>query len=107
MSYPTNAPRAIPAGKVLVAETCQPHEQAQLTVLDIKHSNHVAIRADVRLERCDPGFECAGSMMRWTNGYYAVRWTDRTGATQGNRYSADFTGFEKALARFELITKAS
>lgn len=44
------------------------------------------VRANVRLVRVTAGYEPAGSMARWTDGYYAVRWNDHTNAIQGRRY---------------------
>jgi len=40
----------------------------------------------VRLLWSSPGYECAGSMMRWTNGGWRVNWHDSSYAIQGRRY---------------------
>jgi hypothetical protein len=83
------APRTIPPGKVLLgdygdAEVKQNH--CVVTVLATAWSAHV--KADVSLIESSPGFESAGSVARWTNGYCAVRWY-QDGARHGQRYKPD------------------
>ena len=86
-NYPE--PRDIPAGKVLITPFGYSPPREEYAVVEPVANfmcNHVAIRARVRLEWSSPGWELAGSAMRWTNGYWAVRWEDRSGCTQGKRY---------------------
>jgi hypothetical protein len=59
-------------------------ESAKVTQIDEAYSNKV--RAMVRFVESSAGYEPAGSVARWTDGYYAVRWTDYSGAIQGRRY---------------------
>jgi hypothetical protein len=103
-NYP--APREIPAGHVLISEygDADKRDSAILEKVAEAFSAHVAVRAMVRLEWSSPGWEIAGSMLRWTNGYWACRWTDRNGCTQGQRYKNDDEGRAKARAHFDRLT---
>jgi hypothetical protein len=58
--------------------------------------------AEIVLESVTAGFECAGSVARWTEGYFAVRWHDH-GAGQGRRYRA----LAEAEAHFERLLATS
>lgn len=76
--------RDIPPSKVLLAEygttTGQPRPDA--TILDTK----VCGRRRIRLEAVTAGWAIAGSVLRWDNGYFAVRWDERDGTTHGRRF---------------------
>jgi hypothetical protein len=99
------ARREIPAGKILLADYGdQNYEAAIIETIAEAFAPHPAINATVRLQRSSPGFEPAGSRARWTNGYFAVRWRDRGGATQGRRYPDDPAGEAEARARFAALT---
>ncbi len=96
--------RDIPAGKILLADYGdRDYEAATLETIAEGFAPHPAINATVRLQWSSPGFEPAGSRARWTNGYFAVRWTDRGGATQGQRYPDDPAGEADARARFAVL----
>ena len=86
MNHP--APRDIPAGKVLLSEyrDARREDMAVVETKDTRYSTHPAIRSTVRLVWSSPGWECAGSMMRWTNGFYGVLYTASDGATHGRRF---------------------
>jgi hypothetical protein len=96
------APREIPAGKVLLCEYGAEDraDMARRETIAEAFSHHVAIRALVRLEWSSPGWEIAGSVLRWTNGFWATRWTDRNGCIQGQRFKNDAEGEAQARARF-------
>jgi len=72
---------------------------AKREVIKSHYCPHIAIRAEVRLVWSSPGFERAGSMMRWTNGFWAVQW-ERDGCTYGARYLPDGEGETKAREHF-------
>lgn len=86
MTHP--APRDIPAGKVLLSEyrDARREDMAVVETKDTRYSAHPAIRSTVHLVRSSPGWEIAGSMLRWTNGYYGVLYTATDGATHGRRF---------------------
>ena len=79
------SPREIPAGKVMLSEYGPEirSEMAVVELIDKKWSDRPGIKAFVKLEWSSPGWECAGSCARWTNGYWAVRYEDRNGCRQG------------------------
>jgi len=90
--------REIPAGKVLLAEYGQltpTDRRAGYEVIDAKTGWG---RHQVKLVACTAGWAIAGSVLRWDNGYYAVRW-QIDGATHGSRYAS----FDEALAHFNRI----
>lgn len=90
--------KEIPAGKVLVAEYGQigrDERRPEKTVLDTKTGWG---RTKIELIAVTAGWAIAGSMLRWDNGYYAVRW-ESGGATHGSRYKA----FDDAVAHFNRI----
>ena len=89
MNHP--APRDIPAGKVLLCEyrDARREDMAIVETLASKHSDQPAIRGTVTLLWSSPGWECAGSMLRWTNGYYGVRFTAKDGAIHGRRFQSE------------------
>ncbi|MCW2240746.1 hypothetical protein [Azospirillum canadense] len=89
MNHP--APRDIPAGKVLLCEyrDARREDMAIVETLASKHSDQPAIRSTVTLLWSSPGWEIAGSMLRWTNGYYGVRFTANDGAIHGRRFQSE------------------
>lgn len=91
------APREIPEGKILLCEYSDVNDsnRAQLEVLEERHVP--SKRRTYRLVRCSAGFTTAGSVARWTNGYYAV-WFE----LQGARHGQQFKTLEEARERFEL-----
>ena len=110
-NYP--APREIPRGKVLLADPLRDQAEiaanrARLHLIAeaapgalLKHSIY---DGKVRLVWSSPGWEIAGSMMRWTNGFWAVWWLDRSYARQGRRYLPDDAGETTARAHFARLT---
>lgn len=50
------------------------------------------------------GYEIAGSACRWTDGYFAVRYRDDSGATQGRRFLLNEQGEADARALFATWT---
>lgn len=91
--------RAIPAGKILIAEYAQvpaADRWVDESVLDTKTGWG---RVEVRLVARQAGWTCAGSMARWDNGSYAVSWTASEGTRHGQRYRT----FDEALAHFNRI----
>jgi hypothetical protein len=74
-------PREIPPGKILLAEygTFDDDERAVRTI----HEKRTHDGTEYTLWSSSPGFETAGSVARWTNGYHACTWYDRSGARQG------------------------
>jgi hypothetical protein len=100
-NYP--APRDIPAGKILITEGPSGDQASIREVIKSAYCEHVAIRAKVRLVWSSPGFEPAGSVARWTNGFWAVLWEDRSGSTQGRRYEATDEGEAEARAHYDRL----
>ena len=102
----TPAPREIPAGKVLLAEygSFAASERAIVETIAAAHASR--LRAAVSLLWSSPGFEVAGSVARWTNGYWAIRWTSADGAIMGQRYPNNAEGEAQARAHFERLTSA-
>ena len=95
------AQREIPEGKILTAEygTFDTDERAVRECLDEAWSD--IVRSTVLLVQSSPGFEPAGSVARWTNGYYAV-WWDLAGTIHGRRYHDE----DAARAHFARITQS-
>jgi hypothetical protein len=90
--------RAIPPGKALLAEYADisaDDPRPAETVLDTKLGWG---RTNVRLVAVTAGWAIAGSMLRWDNGCFAVRY-EIDGALHGSRYAT----FDQALAHFERI----
>jgi hypothetical protein len=88
--------REIPAGKVLLADRLTadcPRPVKQ--VLDTKTGWG---RTTVKLVAVSAGWACAGSMMRWDNGHFAVSW-DVGASTHGARYKS----LDDAQAHFNRI----
>lgn len=55
---------------------------------------------EYKLLQSSAGYECAGSMMRYTEGYYACRYTLKDGTQGGKRYK----NFDDAVAEFNRVT---
>ncbi|CAM5290653.1 hypothetical protein ATER59S_00532 [Aquamicrobium terrae] len=90
--------RAIPPGKVLLAEygdISADEPRPVETVLDTKLGWG---RTTVKLVAVTAGWAIAGSMLRWDNGCFAVRY-EIDGAIHGSRYAA----FDQALEHFNRI----
>ncbi len=88
--------RDIPAGKVMLAEYGrQDGPMPVRTVLDRKLGWG---KREVTLEAVTAGWACAGSVMRWDNGHFAVSW-HVDGSTHGSRYR----NIEDAQKHFERI----
>lgn len=89
----------IPTGKTLVAEP------RDIGAADRRYSETVLAskigwgRTKVELVAGLAGWACAGSMMRWDNGCYAVRWEDNRGSRHGSRYRE----YADAKAHFDRI----
>ena len=96
-------PRDIPAGKILLAEYGTYPDSERSQVETIAKAFAAAVRAEVALQFATPGFECAGSCARWTNGYWAVRW-HQWGAIQGRRYSPTDQGETEARVHYARLT---
>lgn len=90
--------REIPAGKVLIWDKRLPDDapRAIPAVLDTRTAWEG--RRKVDLVACPAGWACAGSVMRWDNGWYGIRyWID--GSIHGRR----FREFSDALAAFNAL----
>ena len=98
------APREIPQGKILLAEYGSFPASECAIAQTIASAHSTKIRAAVSLVWSSPGFEVAGSVARWTNGYFAVRWTNADGAIMGQRYRNDGAGEASARAHFDRLT---
>lgn len=90
--------RDIPAGKVLIAEPRDIGRDDPRPIETVLNTKTGWGRAQVRLVAVTAGWACAGSAMRWDNGYYAVFW-EASGARHGSRYHT----FDDALAHFKRI----
>lgn len=98
------APREIPAGKILLAEfgdDVNDSNRAQRTVLYDRYVE--SKRRTYRLVSVSAGFEPAGAVAKWTNGYYAVLY-EMGGARHGQQFPRTAEGLEAAEARFALWT---
>lgn len=90
--------RTIPPGKVLVSEYGRvPADDPRARPITLA-TRKAWGRTEVRLEAIPAGWACAGSMMRWDNGCFAVRY-DFHGATHGSR----FRTITDALERFHSL----
>ena len=58
-----------------------------------------SLTTPLELARVSPGWECAGSVARWTDGYWSVRWQDDRGSYQGRMFNLE-TGEAEARALF-------
>lgn len=90
--------RAIPPGKVLLAEygdISADEPRPAETVLDTKLGWG---RTTVRLVAVTAGWAIAGSVLRWDNGCFAVRY-EIDGALHGSRYAT----FDQAAEHFNRI----
>ena len=96
--YP--APREIPPGKILIAEWRDVGIHLRAIGRTIAEAPSARVRAVVRIVWSSPGYESAGSCARWTNGFWAVRWRDSSGAIQGRRYLPTEAGEAEARAHF-------
>ena len=94
------ARRDVPPGKILLAEygSYPPEDRAQARVIAEGHSEKV--RSTVKLVEVSPGWEMAGSVARWTNGYFAVWWWESSGTRHGQQYKDE----AKAAAHFDRLT---
>jgi hypothetical protein len=91
--------REIPAGKVLVAEygTVEGERFAKSEVLATKLAGFRG-KTEYRLEAVSAGWQIAGSMLRWDNGFFAVRFED------GNsRHGRGFKTYEEAITAFDKV----
>jgi hypothetical protein len=89
--------REIPAGKVLLADRLSAEDRRRKDeVLETKiaRTGHT-----MTLQARHAGWACAGSMMRWDNGNFAVAYECRDGTT-GSRA---FHSYEEAKAAFDKI----
>lgn len=78
--------REIPAGRTLLAEYGDVAE-SDLARVETLETREVHGR-EYRLIHSSPGFECAGSVMRWTNGYWGIRF-ESGGAIQGRQFKTE------------------
>ena len=78
------AVREIPPGKVLLADF-GPDTRADRSTRTLLDSTG-PLQTDIRLDCVSPGWEPAGSRLRWTNGGYAVTWRQHDGSTHGRRF---------------------
>jgi hypothetical protein len=109
-NYP--APREIPPGKILIKECGDPTVSQNLAIREIIEEappragmpGRGSIRGNIRLVWSSPGFEIAGSVMIWTNGYWAVRYVRTDGTRHGQSYRPDADGEAEARAHFQRLT---
>lgn len=110
-NYP--APRVIPDGKILLAEygdKAIEGNRAIVELIDNAPPNQLfpgrhQILAGINLIWSSPGFEMAGAVMRWTNGFWSVRWFNVNSNTyHGTRYKPDDEGEAKARDHFRRLT---
>lgn len=90
--------REIPAGKELICEAGKlpaDDPRARPVVIDKRTAWG---RTLVELVACPAGWACAGSMMRWDNGWFGVRYE-----AFGNNYSNRFRSLEEAVERFNKL----
>jgi len=84
----------IPAGKCLLEEPNSRLEpRPEITVLETRKALG---GREVQLKAVTAGWHAAGSMMRWTNGHYAVHF-EMGGAQHGRQYR----DYESAKAYFD------
>lgn len=77
----------IPAGKVRLAEAgalSSEDRRPERSILDRRSG--WSGQTEVRLVAATAGWVCAGSMMRWDNGYFSVEWDAPDGSRHGRRY---------------------
>ena len=99
-NYPE--PIEIPEGKILVEDHPAPERMAKREILET--GTHRLWGTIASLVWCSPGFEPAGSSCLWTNGYWAVRYPEKSGATHGRRFENDEAGEAKAREFFSKVT---
>ncbi|HJU16778.1 MAG TPA: hypothetical protein VJ770_09945 [Stellaceae bacterium] len=107
-----SAPREIPPGKILLAECGDPvvtESRAHREIVEQAPPRaglpgRGSIHGNIRLVWSSPGFEIAGSVMLWTNGYWAVWYAMANGTRHGQRYRPDAEGEVKARAHFRRLT---
>lgn len=93
--------REIPPGKVMLADRMPVGESfGKREVLDVKTGWG---KTRVELVATHAGWALAGSVIRWDNGTYGVRWESREGTTHGARYRT----FDEALAHFNRIPETA
>jgi hypothetical protein len=78
-----------------------PETRSNLTELDSAASARLQGRT-VQLVHATAGWEPAGSMARWTDGFYAV-WFEMNGARNGQRYRTE----PEARTHFARLTEES
>jgi hypothetical protein len=71
----------------------------------LNHANPNKVRSTVYLRYVAHGYEPAGSVARWTDGYYSVRFL-LDSAFHGQRYALTKTGLEQAQAHFDRLTQS-
>jgi hypothetical protein len=109
-NYP--APREIPPSKILIKECGDPAVSKNLAIRQIideappraGRPGRSTIRGTICLLWSSPGFEIAGSVMVWTNGYWAVSYVRTDGTRHGQSYRPDADGEAKARAHFRRLT---
>ncbi|HJU19322.1 MAG TPA: hypothetical protein VJ770_22945 [Stellaceae bacterium] len=111
-NYP--APREIPPEKILLAKCGDPvvaENRARREIVEDAPPRaglpgRGSIHGNIRLVWSSPGFEIAGSVMIWTNGYWAVWYASVDGTRHGRRYRPDARGEAEARAHFRRLTTA-
>ena len=106
------APREIPPGKMLMAECGDPAVAENRPIREIVEEapprpgmpGRGSIHGNIRLVWSSPGFEVAGSVMIWTNGYWAVWYSRVDGTHHGRCYRPDAEGEAEARAHFRQLT---
>jgi hypothetical protein len=95
-TYPAPSRQEIPAGKIRLCEYADADraDMAQVEVFETRAGDFGKV---YRLLVSSPGWECAGSVLRWTNGYYAVRITEPSGSFGGRQFKT----LDEARALFE------
>jgi hypothetical protein len=109
-NYPVR--REIPPGKMLMAECGNPSAGENYAIREIIEEapprpgmpGRGSIHGNIRLVWSSPGFETAGSVMTWTNGYWAVWYVLYDGTRHGRRYQSDADGEMKARAHYRRLT---
>lgn len=77
----------------------QPRAERKVLETASMRIGYSSLTAPLELARVSAGWECAGSVARWTDGYWSVRWADDRGAFQGRMFNLE-TGEVEARALF-------
>ncbi len=104
MLYPDMVP--VPEGKIRIDDTglWRKYPSNRETIKE-QRVDGPQIRGTVKLQYFTRGFEPAGSVSRWTESGWSVRWMDeRMNSYQGRIFKDDDQGEAKARAYFDVVT---